>query len=138
MSRTALIIVSIVFIILALSAWWYFSKQSTYQIPINQKDAPTQKEETPPTQIDSSLAIQAAKARLAGMLDTPQNAILLVGAEEHAWPDSCLGLAKSGEVCTQVMTPGFEIILLVNGKEYRYRTNNDGTVIRFDAPPNYK
>jgi hypothetical protein len=46
------------------------------------------------------------------------------------WPDGCLGVAEEGMMCTQVITPGFQIILEADGKVVEYRTNEDGSQVR--------
>ncbi|OGY91616.1 MAG: hypothetical protein A3B31_00625 [Candidatus Komeilibacteria bacterium RIFCSPLOWO2_01_FULL_53_11] len=44
------------------------------------------------------------------------------------WPDSCLGI-DTGELCAQVITPGYEIEVFYLDTPYTYRTNQDGTVV---------
>jgi hypothetical protein len=46
------------------------------------------------------------------------------------WPDGCLGVQEEGLACTQVIIPGFRVILEANGRQMEYRTNEDGTQIR--------
>lgn len=44
------------------------------------------------------------------------------------WPDGCLGLADPGEMCTQVMVPGFRVTVTLRTTRYEYRS---------DAPPEW-
>ncbi|MEK7584103.1 MAG: hypothetical protein AAB490_02580 [Patescibacteria group bacterium] len=44
------------------------------------------------------------------------------------WPDSCLGI-DTGELCAQVITPGYEIEVFYLDTPYVYRTNQDGTIV---------
>lgn len=76
------------------------------------------------------LAVEKARGDLARQLLIDTNTIAVVGATEAEWPDSCLGLAREGEICAQVITPGFDILLKAQGNEYRYRANTDGSVLR--------
>jgi hypothetical protein len=46
------------------------------------------------------------------------------------WPDACLGLASTGEVCAQVETPGYRITLTAGGKQYTLRTTVNGSNVR--------
>jgi hypothetical protein len=46
------------------------------------------------------------------------------------WPDACLGLSVEGELCAQVITPGYQVILQVDDRQYEVRTDRTGNVIR--------
>lgn len=72
---------------------------------------------------------------LAADLDVPLDEITLVTIETKQWPDACLGLGESGEVCAQVITPGFVAILEHAGQRYTYRTDATGEVVRRAAGP---
>lgn len=76
------------------------------------------------------LAVQAARANLAQERQVDAAAITVVSAEAVEWPDACLGAPTPEEMCGQVITPGYLIILAVDGNEYRYHTNEDGTIVR--------
>ncbi len=62
-----------------------------------------------------------------------------VSVTPQEWPDSCLGLAESDEFCAQVITPGYEVVLLLvdPGSLFTYRTD-ETTHVRlqeFDLSP---
>lgn len=61
-----------------------------------------------------------------------ESEIRVILAEEIQWPDSCLGLAETGELCSQVMVPGYEILLEVGEEAWIFRTDEDGSIIRRD------
>ncbi|MBR8829663.1 MAG: hypothetical protein N5P05_001387 [Chroococcopsis gigantea SAG 12.99] len=48
------------------------------------------------------------------------------------WPDGCLGLAKSGEFCTQALVEGWQVTLGHKNKTWTYRTDNSGRNIRLE------
>jgi len=52
----------------------------------------------------------------------------------RTWPDACLGLASSNQVCAQVMIPGWRVVINGNNPSstWIYRTNRDGTVLRLE------
>ncbi|MBI4067827.1 hypothetical protein HY413_00255 [Candidatus Kaiserbacteria bacterium] len=75
-------------------------------------------------------AVAAARVYAAGTNNVSANTITVLKVTQYNWPDSCLGLAKQGELCAQVIIPGYEIQLLVNGEVKIYRTNEDGALIR--------
>jgi len=74
----------------------------------------------------------AARARkdLAGRLKVDEKNISVVEVKAVSWPDACLSLPDEGEMCAQVITPGFWVVLSYEGDEYFYRTNKDGSALR--------
>jgi hypothetical protein len=50
--------------------------------------------------------------------------------EKMEWPNGCLGLPQGDEVCTEAITPGWLLTFNIDGKEYKYRVDQTGTVIR--------
>lgn len=74
--------------------------------------------------------VSAAKARAAQDFNTNESGILILTAFEREWPNSCLGLPQEGEFCAEVITPGYEVTMQINGSEHAYRTNLDGSVVR--------
>jgi hypothetical protein len=56
--------------------------------------------------------------------------IQLQKVEKMDWPNSCLGLPKENESCTEVVTPGWLLTFNINGQDYKYRVDQTGTVIR--------
>lgn len=77
-------------------------------------------------------AVQAAKDALAAKLDVDVSTIVVLEAIETDWSDSCLGLGGPAESCLAAITPGYNVLLVQSGVEYRYRTNEDGTSVRED------
>ncbi len=75
-------------------------------------------------------AVQAAKDALAERLDVEVSTIVVLEAQEVEWSDSCLGLGGLAESCLAAITPGYDVLLVHQGVEYRYRTNEDGTSVR--------
>ena len=67
--------------------------------------------------------VAKVKADLASRLGISQDAISVVSAEAVTWNDSSLGCPIAGMMYTQVLTPGYQIILMANGAEYDYRTD---------------
>lgn len=76
-------------------------------------------------------AVTAARNALAEYLsvDEPKSIVVLT-AFEIEWPDACLGFPQEDEMCAQVITPGYDIVLQYKGIQYRYHTNNDGSALR--------
>ncbi len=75
-------------------------------------------------------ALVQAQAALAAQLGIAAEAIVLVAAEPVEWPDACLGLAQAGEMCAQVITPGYRMVLAADGKHYTVHTDQTGGQVR--------
>ncbi len=50
----------------------------------------------------------------------------LVTVEQVDWPDACLGAAEPDQVCAQVITPGYRIIVERAGGPIEYHTSRVG------------
>jgi len=75
-------------------------------------------------------AVTAAQAYLAAQMQVTIGQVTVVKVEAKDWPDGCLGAARPDEICTEVVTPGYQILLQVRDKTYTFRTNKDGSIIR--------
>lgn len=71
-----------------------------------------------------------ARDFLAAQLNIPSEQIKIVSAEAVEWSDSCLGLGKPEEICAQVITPGYKVMLEAEGKSYEAHTDQNGDVVR--------
>jgi hypothetical protein len=80
-------------------------------------------------------AVTAAQQGLAQQLGLEPTAVTVVSADPVEWPDSCLGATLSDEVCAQVVTPGYQIILEAQGQQYQYHTDESGGAIRLAGAP---
>jgi hypothetical protein len=92
--------------------------------------------ETPATEGPAEAVTAAAIARLAqelGLAD--ETAIEVVSAEMTEFSDSCLGLGGPAESCLQAITPGWVIVLSVEGQEYEVRTDETGQQARVALEP---
>lgn len=56
----------------------------------------------------------------------------ILQAESQTWADGCLGLANADAVCTQSLVPGWRVVVASSKKRWIYRTNQAGTVVKFD------
>jgi len=72
----------------------------------------------------------AIKQAVSAQTNVDVEEIEILEAEEQEWPNACLGLAEEGEVCAEVITPGWEVRVEAGGEEYVYRTDEEGTTIR--------
>jgi hypothetical protein len=79
--------------------------------------------------VDLTPAQRVAISKLAENLGITPDKIKLVSTEAVDWPDSCLGVSVEGIMCSQVVTPGFRVVLEADGKQVEYHTNQDASVI---------
>ena len=84
------------------------------------------------TQSCEDNSIEIARRDLAAQLSVEVESIAVVSSEAEQWPDACLGAAKPGTVCAQVITPGFKIVLESGGKQYEYHTDNGTRAVLLD------
>jgi len=73
-------------------------------------------------------AVLAVKAYANETLGADEIAVLNVS--EAQWPDACLGLAAQGEMCAQVITPGYEIVIETDKTMRTLRTSKEGQIIK--------
>ena len=103
------------------------------EVEATEPPAPTatpEKEVEPESQYPD--AVDAARQQLASDLGVEADAITVASFEAREWPDACLGLPKEGQMCAEVITPGYLVILNAEGQSHRARTNEDGSVIIFE------
>ena len=74
--------------------------------------------------------VGAAQTRLARTLNLKASQIKLVSIEPVSWPDSCLGLPGPEEMCAEMITDGYRVVLSVNGQNYPYHTDQTGQNMR--------
>lgn len=72
---------------------------------------------------------------LRGWLNAPDAAINLISAEPQEWPNACLGLSVQGEMCAQVVTPGYKLTFEANGAQYVFHTDPEAYRYRVAAAP---
>jgi hypothetical protein len=83
-----------------------------------------------PTGVETSI-----KQDLVQRFRVPLASIKVQNFSAQAWPDSCLGLAKTDEVCTQAIVNGWQVIATDGSQSYTYRTDNTGKQLRAETLP---
>lgn len=81
------------------------------------------------------LAAQSARQSLAFSLGITLEEVILKSIEAVEWPNACLGVEQEGEMCAEVITPGYKVILEAGGQEYELHTDENGiTVVGVNLP----
>ena len=81
--------------------------------------------------------IKMAKDDLAQRLSVEISQIRVLDARDVVWPNSSLGCPQPGMLYAEVLTPGYLILLNVNGQEYEYHAgkNSDAFYCKNPTPP---
>jgi len=79
---------------------------------------------------DLPLPVPLARQALARELGVAPENIEILSFEQQEWRDSCLGLGGPAESCLAVITPGWRVMLGVEGQAYEVRTDETGQSVR--------
>ena len=96
---------------------------------------------TPPESISSDNALPA-EVKTAVINDAvkrtskPVSAMKITEARSQQWSDGCLGLAKADEICTQAITPGYQVTVTDGINNWTYRTDSTGNAVRLETDGN--
>jgi hypothetical protein len=85
------------------------------------------------TEMVPSSVVNAASLQATQQLGLPDSTVKLREAQQHLWPDSCLGLAHRDEICTHTLVPGWQITLASGWEQWVYRTDETGSNIVLDV-----
>lgn len=75
-------------------------------------------------------AVAAVRAHVAREMNAEESTVIVITAYKKEWGNSCLGLSAKDEMCAEIITPGYEVTVQVQNKQFVYRTNADGTTLR--------
>ena len=87
----------------------------------------SEKEEKIPNDI-----VDAVLQDLGNQINTPPEKIKVAQVSQETWPNTCLGLAKSDELCGQMLIEGWRIVLSDGNDTWVYRTDDRGKLIRVE------
>ncbi len=90
---------------------------------------------TPSDPLPQSVA-EAVRQDLAQQVGITPEKLTITGSSLQTWPDSCLGLAQSGEICAQVLVEGWRVFLSDGQQVWVYRTDTQGKTLRLEPNPN--
>lgn len=58
----------------------------------------------------------------------------VVSSSQVDWPDTCLGIEQPGEICIREVTPGYWVVLEVDGLKFEYRADQSGKKLLAATP----
>lgn len=85
---------------------------------------------TLPPEVQSAVLEDAAR-------QTSKNfaTLRIQSAQPQNWSDGCLGLSEPDELCTQVITPGWKVVITDGGRNWTYRTDDSGDLVKLEQSP---
>ncbi|MGF1587991.1 MAG: hypothetical protein ACFCU7_01870 [Pleurocapsa sp.] len=84
-------------------------------------------ENTLPTEVKSAVLNDAVKRTSKTVAD-----FKIIEAQSQEWSDGCLGLGTAEELCTQVITPGYQVVVTDGLRNWAYRTDQTGNTVRLE------
>lgn len=78
----------------------------------------------------SAALVEDLKTTLAIEIGVPTTAILVKETTPTQWNDACLGIANPDEMCAQMVTPGYRIVLGTLTETYEFHTDQTGENFR--------
>ena len=82
---------------------------------------------TIPTEIKSAVLNDVVKRTSRTV-----SAMEILEVQQQEWSDGCLGLGKPDEICTQAITPGYQVVVTDGIRNWTYRTDDVGNVVRLE------
>lgn len=77
--------------------------------------------------------VDAVRKDLSNQTGILPEKLKVIQVSQETWPNTCLGLANSNELCGQRLVEGWHIILSDGNNTWSYRTDNRGKSIRVEA-----
>lgn len=78
--------------------------------------------------------VEDLKTVLATELGVASSEVLVKEATAVEWSDACLGAATPDEMCAQVITPGYRVVLSTLTDEFEFHTDRTGKHFRRVRP----
>lgn len=113
--------------------------QTTSTVSPTQAASPLGQQQPPPGSMNPGYGdltpdqIKLADIAIGKLLNSSQGIsppmITVKSFEAKEFPDASLGCAREGQMAAQVITPGYQVVLEAQGKEYDYRLTDENNVI---------
>ncbi len=95
--------------------------------PAPVQSAPAATPATPPAAVQ-----EAARAAVAAKAGVSAASLQIAAAEAREWSDACLGLGGPAELCAQMITPGWSVVLSAGDQRWSVRTDAGGATARVE------
>ncbi len=109
-----------------------YPPQGSIVIPtvVAQYPSPTEVVSTPTKiSVDLTPVQKAAVQEVSQKYNIPVDQIQIASSVAVTWPTGCLGVVIPGFMCTDIVTPGFRIMMNASGQQFEIHTNQDGSSV---------
>ena len=112
---------------------WNLTLQTSPALPPISLEPRMMTEKILPNQLTAPPQIlQLVKKDLSQREKIATKNIKVLTSQPMTWPNGCLGLAKTDELCTQMLVQGWQITLGNSKQTWIYRTDSQGKAIRLE------
>ena len=84
------------------------------------------------SQLPESIKAQVIR-NASQRLGQPVSNFFIMQVQEKTWKDGCLELRDANTICSQVLVPGYRVIVGTKGQSLVYHTNKSGSVIKLNT-----
>lgn len=81
-----------------------------------------------PVPPEASAAVDAARQAAATRLGVAPDQLQVTEVQPQQWPDASLGCPQPGQLYSQIVTPGFSVVIASGGHELEYHTDTRNRV----------
>lgn len=97
----------------------------------SEPDNLTQGSRQNPNQLPASI-VEAVRLDLSRQTGIAASRLRVTESSRQSWPNTCLGLAKSDELCGQMIVEGWRVVVSDGRQFWVYRTDARGKILRLE------
>ena len=87
--------------------------------------------QNPPNQLPANVAA-AVRQDLSRSTGIAADKLKVTESSRQSWPNTCLGLGSSDEICGQMIVEGWRVVVSDSRQTWVYRTNARGNILRLE------
>lgn len=87
--------------------------------------------QNPPKKLPATVA-EAVGRELSRSTGIAADKLKVTESSRQSWPNTCLGLATTEEICGQMMVEGWRVVVSDGSQTWVYRTNARGNILRLE------
>jgi hypothetical protein len=106
--------------------WIYHTNGNGKNLRVANRNIPSNSTKLPDKVRESVLK------RAANFLKLPISELTIIQSEKRDWRNSCLELAEPGRLCSQIIVPGWKVVVGAKEQSLVYHTNEKGSITRLN------
>lgn len=87
--------------------------------------------QNPPNQLPASI-VEAVRLDLSRQTGIAAGQLRVTESSRKSWPNSCLGLPTTDELCAQMIVEGWRVVVSDGRQIWVYRTDSRGKILRLE------